>query len=121
MKKILVVEDEKDLAEFIKLRLETNGYKVEVAYDGEEGVKMAVSLQPNLILLDIMLPKKSGLEVLRELKRPDSTIRHTPIVMLSGLRDTANLLQAEKIGAKDYLTKPYDPEELLRVIKENIL
>ena len=121
MKKILVVEDEKDIVEFIKFRLEANRYKVEVAYDGEEGLKMAVSCKPDLILLDIMLPKKSGLEALRELKRPDSSLRNTPIVILSGLRDTTNLLEAEKFGATDYLTKPYDPEELLRVIRENIL
>jgi len=121
MKKVLVVEDEKELAGFIKLRLETGGYKVEVAYDGEEGLKMAVSLKPSLILLDIMMPNKSGLEVLRELKRPDSDIRHTPIIMLSGLKDTTNLLHAEKMGANDYLTKPYDPKELLRLVKDNIL
>jgi len=121
MKKILVVEDEKDLAEAMKLRLEVNGYKVEVAYDGEEGLKMAVSCKPDLILLDVMLPKKSGLELLRELKRPDSKIKNTPIVILSGLKDTTNLLEAEKFGATDYLTKPYDSEDLLKAIKENIL
>lgn len=120
-KKILVIEDEEDLAEIIKMRLQANGYAVEVAYDGEAGLDKAYSSQPDLIILDLMLPKKTGLEVLREVKRPTSKLRKKPIIVLSAMRDTITLLDAEKLGATDYLMKPYEIQDLLGLIKKYIV
>jgi len=119
-KKILVVEDEKELADLVKLRLEANGYEVEVAYDGEEGLEKAISYEPDLVVLDLMLPKIGGLEALQKIKRPDSDMRGSPIVILSALKDTNTMLNAEKLGAADYIMKPYDPNVLLALVKKYI-
>jgi len=120
-KKILVVDDERDLVELIKIRLKIKGYDVEGAYDGDEGLDKAASYKPNLIFLDIMMPHKSGLEVLKDLKRSDSSLRNIPVIMLSALKDTTNIIKAQKLGATDYLMKPYSAEDLLGLIKKYVL
>ena len=111
--KILVVEDEKPIAEIIKYNLEKDGYQVEVAFDGEEAVEKAYLYQPDLILLDIMLPKLDGVSVCRKLRK-ELTI---PIIMLTAKDNEVDLVNGLDAGADDYMTKPFSIRELMARIK----
>ncbi|HZW48620.1 MAG TPA: response regulator [Bacillota bacterium] len=111
--KILVVEDEKPIAEIIKYNLEKDGYQVEVAFDGEEAVTKAYLYQPDLILLDIMLPKLDGVSVCRKLRK-ELTI---PIIMLTAKDNEVDLVNGLDAGADDYMTKPFSIRELMARIK----
>ena len=106
--KILVVDDEKLLVKGIKFNLENEGYTVDAAYDGEEAVEMARSGEYQLILLDLMMPQKDGLQVCQEI-RSFSTV---PIIMLTARGERADLLLGFESGADDYVTKPFDILEL---------
>lgn len=103
-KTILVVEDEETLHKIIKAGLEKEGYKVYVATDGEKAFDVASSKKPDLILLDIVLPKKSGLDVLKELRASEQG-KSTPVIMLTNLSDTEDMNTAHDLGALDYLVK----------------
>jgi len=118
-KKILVVDDEVQLVEMIKIRLESNGYEVITAYNGEEGVEKAIAEQPGLILLDIMMPGMDGFETLRKLKK-DAKTTYMAIVMLTAKAETQSIMQAENLGSADYIIKPFDTEELLDLVKKYI-
>ncbi|MCE5196988.1 MAG: response regulator transcription factor [Negativicutes bacterium] len=111
--KILVVEDERPIAEIIKYNLEKDGYQVEVAFDGEEAVAKAYLYQPDLILLDIMLPKLDGISVCRKLRK-ELTI---PIIMLTAKDNEVDLVNGLDAGADDYMTKPFSIRELMARIK----
>lgn len=111
---ILVVEDEKKLTEILKKALTAEGYTVDIAYDGKEGVDKAFRHRYDLILLDIMLPKKSGLEVCLELRNQHI---HTPIIMLTARATIEDRVAGLDIGADDYLTKPFGIEELFARIR----
>lgn len=102
--KILVVDDEKTLVKGIKFNLETEGYTVDCAYDGEEAVVKAKSESYDLIILDLMMPKKDGLQVCREI-RDFSTV---PIIMLTAKSEDADTLLGFESGADDYITKPFN-------------
>ncbi len=102
--KILVVDDEKTLVKGIKFNLETEGYAVDCAYDGEEAVIKAKSESYDLIILDLMMPKKDGLQVCREI-RDFSTV---PIIMLTAKSEDADTLLGFESGADDYITKPFN-------------
>ena len=106
--KILVVDDEKLLVKGIKFNLENEGYTVEACYDGEAAVAMARAGAYDLIILDLMMPKKDGLEACQEI-RSFSTV---PIIMLTARSERADLLMGFESGADDYLTKPFDVLEL---------
>ena len=106
--KILVVDDEKLLVKGIKFNLENEGYTVDACYDGEAGVNMARSGNYDLIILDLMMPKKDGLEVCQEI-RGFSTV---PIIMLTARSEGADLLMGFESGADDYMTKPFNILEL---------
>src|SRR5665647_3175449 len=101
MDKILIIEDEKDLVMGLKFNLEARSFAVIEAYDGEEGCKKALSEKPDLILLDIMMPKKNGYEVCRELKEkmPD-----VPIIMLTAKSQEEDIVAGLDIGADDYIS-----------------
>jgi DNA-binding response OmpR family regulator len=116
-KKILVVDDEPDILETIKMRLEANGYNVLTATDGNEGYKKAKTELPDLIILDLMLPGLDGYQVCRLLKF-DENYRHTPIIMLTAKSQEEDKMWGEKAGANYYLTKPFRPNELLQKVKE---
>lgn len=109
---VLVVEDEEALAQLLKYNLEKEGYRVSLAQDGEEGLLMAAEAQPDLILLDWMLPKAPGIEVCRRL-RARSESRNTPIVMLTARGDESERIRGLDQGADDYVTKPFSMSELL--------
>lgn len=116
MAKILVVDDEKNIVEILKMRLEANGYQVEAAFDGEEGLQKARNGKYDLILLDLTLPKRDGQSVCMELKF-DPKFSKTPIVMLTARAQAKEKEIGKKMGADAYITKPFDTKELLSTIK----
>uniref|UniRef100_UPI003D8188E4 response regulator n=1 Tax=Trichloromonas sp. TaxID=3069249 RepID=UPI003D8188E4 len=112
--KILVVEDEKKVASFIKRGLEEENFTVDVAYDGEEGRYMAETNQYDLILMDVMLPKKDGLTVVRELREKDIAV---PVLCLTAKDTVDDIVSGLDSGSDDYLTKPFAFAELLARVR----
>ena len=112
--RILVAEDEIDLAEALKMMLEMQKYSVEMVHDGEDALFYAESTPYDLILLDVMMPKKSGIEVVRELR---SNGIHTPVLMLTAKSQLEDKVTGLEEGADDYLTKPFEGAELLARVK----
>jgi len=116
-KKILIIEDEQDLVKGLRLNLIDEGYEVAWADDGLKGLLKAQEEIPDLIILDIMLPKMDGLEVCRELRKKNI---NTPIIMLTAKREEVDKVVGLEIGADDYMTKPFSIRELLARIKAHI-
>jgi DNA-binding response OmpR family regulator len=116
-KLLLIVEDEKDMAEIIKLRLEANGYSVILAEDGQEGLEKAKKEKPDLIVLDIMLPKMDGYKVCGLLKS-NYKYAKIPIILFTARAQDKDKEMAKEVGANAYITKPFDPEQLLKKIGE---
>ena len=114
-KKILIVDDEPDFVNLVRVRLEANGYEVIDASNGEEGIKKAEEERPDIILLDIMMPKKDGYTLMRELKYKETT-KSIPIIALTGKPKMKDLFEIE--GIKDYVVKPFEDEDLLLRIKK---
>ena len=112
--KILIVEDEKGISDFLKQGLEEEGYEITVASDGLTGFNLAIANKPNLILLDWMLPKMSGIEVCKEFRKTDSK---TPIIFLTAKDTIQATIEGLKSGANDYIKKPFSFDELLERIK----
>ena len=115
-KKILVVDDEVDLVETIRFPLEAEGFNVLVAYNGEDALNQARKENPDLILLDIMLPKLDGYKVCRLLKF-DERYRNIPILMLTAKTQEKDKAIGMETGADEYITKPFDMDELLEKVK----
>ena len=115
-KKILVVDDEKPISDIVKFNLEKEGYEVVTAYDGEEAVQKVESEAPDLILLDLMLPKIDGLEVARQVRRKHDT----PIIMLTAKDSEIDKVLGLELGADDYVTKPFSNRELVARVKANL-
>lgn len=113
---ILVIEDDPDILELTKYNLEKNSFAVSTAINGEDGIKKAININPEIILLDIMLPGIDGLEVCKILRQADST-KHTPIIMLTAKGEEADIVKGLELGADDYVTKPFSPKELVARIK----
>jgi len=111
-KKILIIEDERDMAELVALRLKREHYETAVAYDGREGLDKVRCAPPDLVLLDIMLPGMSGTEVLREL-RDDPRTASVPVVMLTARSEDVDVVVGLQLGADDYVTKPFSMAVLL--------
>ncbi|MBK6874978.1 MAG: response regulator transcription factor [Ignavibacteria bacterium] len=114
MIRILVIEDDPAISTGLKASLETEGYKILVVNDGEEGLNAAMNENPTLILLDIMLPSMSGLEICMKLRNKGVV---TPIIMLTARTEEADKLLGFELGADDYVTKPFSMKELLARIK----
>ena len=118
MKKILFIEDESALQKTFRDVLEKEGYQMVSALDGENGLELAKSQKPDLILLDLILPKKNGFEVLEELKKDDST-REIPVIVLTNLEDIESVEKAIELGATTYLVKAqYTLEEVITKVKK---
>ena len=118
MAKILVVEDEPSLQKAMVDVLNINGYETVGAGDGEEGLAMARSLKPDLILLDIILPKMNGFEVLKAIKA-DETIKHIPVIVLTNLEGSTDIEQALSLGAMTYLVKTnYELDDIVKRAKD---
>ncbi len=113
---ILVVEDEKPILDILKFNLEKEGYKVAVAADGEEAVIMARQVNPDLILLDVMLPKLDGFGVCKSVR----TWSQAPIIMLTAKGEEVDKIKGLELGADDYITKPFSMRELSARIKANM-
>jgi len=114
--KILIVDDEPDVLDLVKTNLTNAGFFVATADDGEEALKKANSLIPDLILLDLMLPQVDGLEVCKILRRSDAT-RDIPIIMLTARASEIDRVLGLELGADDYVTKPFSPRELVLRVK----
>ena len=115
-KLILVVDDEAPIVDILKFNLEKSGYRVLTAYDSEEGYRLSISEKPDLILLDVMLPKMDGFEVCRKIRDKHST----PIIMLTARDEEVDKVLGLELGADDYITKPFSVRELLARVKANI-
>ena len=113
MSKILIVEDEVKIARFVTLELQHEGYEVEAAYDGRAGLAMCESWKPDLVILDLMLPELSGIEVCRRIRQTGDL----PIIMLTAKDDVSDKVMGLDMGADDYMTKPFAIEELLARIR----
>jgi len=116
-KKILIVDDEVDLADLVKLRLEANGYQVVVAHDGQVGLEVAKKEKPDLIVLDLMLPKLDGYKICRILKF-DQKFKKIPIILFSAKAQDEDKVRGEEVGANAYIVKPFEPKTLLIKIEE---
>ena len=114
MATILIVEDEPDMANGLRDNLEYEGYAVRIARDGEEALESAAEGTPDLILLDLMLPKRNGLDVCRELRRRGI---HVPIIMLTAKGEETDKVVGLEIGADDYVTKPFSVRELMARVR----
>lgn len=116
MKKILVVDDERPISDILKFNLEKEGYEVVCAFDGVEAVSKALSEKPDLILLDLMLPKKDGMDVCREVRQK----LNVPIIMLTAKDTELDKVLGLELGADDYVTKPFGTRELLARVKAHL-
>jgi DNA-binding response OmpR family regulator len=117
MKKILIIEDEEILAEMYQDKFSQAGFKVSLAFDAEEGLKLIKKERPDLIMLDILLPKENGITFLAKLKK-DPEISSVPVVAFSNYDDPEAKKEARRLGAKDYLIKTsYTPQEIIEKVK----
>lgn len=116
MKKILVVDDEKPISDIIKFNLEKEGYEVVTAFDGEEALEKVESENPALIVLDVMLPKLDGLEVVREVRKTHDM----PVIMVTAKETEIDKVLGLELGADDYVTKPFSNRELVARVKANL-
>ena len=112
MKKILIIDDEIHIVELLKFNLENNGYKVDYSYDGFDGYLKTKEFQPELILLDWMLPNISGIDLLKKI-RSDETLEQIPVIMLTAKNMEEDKLEGLEDGADDYITKPFSVKEVL--------
>ena len=116
MKKILIVDDEPDIIEIIQFMLEANGYECITATDGEEGLKLAKEASPDLIILDIMMPKMNGYKISRLLKF-DAKYKDIPIFMLTARSQDSDKAIGEESGANEYITKPFQVDYIVQKVK----
>ena len=116
-KTVLIVEDEKSIVDILRFNLEKDDYAVETAYDGETGLRLAVEKNPDLVLLDLMLPKMNGFDVCRRLRERGSNV---PIIILTAREEEGDKVQGLELGADDYITKPFSMRELMARVKANI-
>jgi phosphate regulon transcriptional regulator PhoB len=116
MKRILIIEDDRDIVELVRYNLANEGFQVSAAYDGSTGLNSLKKSSPDLLLLDLMLPKLSGLDICREVRR-DESLNRLPILMLTARGEEADRVVGLEMGADDYVTKPFSPRELLARVK----
>ena len=116
-KTVLIVEDEKNIVDILRFNLQREGYQTAEAYDGEEGLEKARTADPDLILLDVMLPKMNGFDICAKLRDAGSTV---PIIMLTAREEETDKVFGLEAGADDYMTKPFSMRELLARVRANI-
>ena len=115
-KRILIVEDEESIADLEKDYLELSGFEVEVANDGETGLRRGLAVEFDLIILDLMLPGVDGFEICRQIRGQ----KNTPIIMVSAKKDDIDKIRGLGLGADDYMTKPFSPSELVARVKAHL-
>ena len=116
-KTVLIVEDEKNIVDILRFNLQREGYQTCEAYDGEDGLAKALSVNPDLILLDVMLPKMNGFDVCRRLRDKGDNV---PVIILTAREEEADKVLGLEIGADDYITKPFSMRELIARVGANI-
>jgi len=116
MSRVLVVDDDADIRELVAFKLEQAGFEVASAADGQLGLEAALRSRPDLVLLDLMMPKLSGLEVCRRLRGHQATAA-TPVILLTAKAQEADLQRAFSAGADDYVVKPFSPRELVTKVQ----
>ena len=116
MRRLLIVEDDKDIVELVRYNLEKEGYQTNVAVDGLTALSTLKKSPPDLVILDLMLPKLPGLEVCREIRR-DQSLNRLPILILTAKGEEADRVVGLELGADDYVTKPFSPRELAARVK----
>lgn len=114
--KILVCDDERHIVRLIQVNLEKNGYQVVTAYDGKEGLEKIRAEKPNLVVLDVMMPYMDGFEVLKSLRK-DPDFMDLPVIMLTAKAQDKDVFEGYHYGADMYLTKPFNPIELVTFVK----
>jgi len=116
MKRILVIEDDKDIVELVRYNLEKDGYQVLASTDGSTGLAQIRKAPPDLLVLDLMLPKLSGLDICKEVRK-DTSLNRLPILILTAKGEEADRVVGLELGADDYVTKPFSPRELAARVK----
>ena len=116
-KRVLIVEDEKNIVDILRFNLQRSGYETLEAYDGEEGLRLALEENPDLVLLDVMLPKMIGFDVCRTLRQKGSSV---PVIILTAREEETDKVLGLEIGADDYITKPFSMRELVARVGANI-
>lgn len=116
-KTVLIVEDEKNIVDILRFNLQRSGYAILEAYDGEDGLRQALSANPDLILLDVMLPKMNGFDVCKALREKGSNV---PVIILTAREEESDKVLGLEIGADDYITKPFSMRELVARVGANI-
>ncbi len=119
MKKILIIDDEQDIVETVAFMLKGKGFETVCAYDGEEGLKLAKEVNPDLIILDVMMPKINGYKICRLLKY-DNKYKNIPIIMVTARGQEEDKLIGEETGADEYITKPFEFDDILSAIQRLI-
>ncbi len=117
MKKILIVDDEQDIVESLKFVLENCNYACYCAYNGEDGLKLAREIAPDLIILDVMMPRINGYKISRLLKF-DAKYKNIPILMVTARSQEEDKLIGEETGADEYITKPFDLDEVVKIVQK---
>ena len=112
MESILIIEDEIDIANLVGFNFERNGYSVDIAHDGREGLEKILKNQPDLVILDLMLPEIDGYKILKKMQR-DTRSHSIPVIMLTAKSQIDDRLKGLELGADDYITKPFSPKELI--------
>lgn len=119
-KKILVIEDEEVIIGLLQKKIIKEGYQVSIARDGEEGLKNMKEEKPDLVLLDVVMPKMGGFEVMEEMQK-DSELKKIPVIIISNSGQPVELDRAQKLGAKDWLVKTeFDPQEVINKVKKQL-
>ena len=119
-KKILIIEDEEIIIDLLQKKLTKEGYEISVTRNGEEGLKVMKELKPDLILLDIIMPKMGGFEVMEEMNK-DKELKKIPVIIISNSGQPVELDRAQKLGAKDWLVKTeFDPKEVIEKVKKQV-
>lgn len=117
MKKILIVDDEQDIVESLKFVLETYDYTCYTAYNGEDGLRLAKEIQPDLMILDVMMPRINGFKISRLLKF-DKKYKDIPILMVTARSQEEDKLIGEETGVDEYITKPFDIDEVVKIVQK---
>ena len=117
MKKILIVDDEQDFVESLKFVLEASDFTCYCAYNGEDGLRLAKEIIPDLIILDVMMPKINGYKISRLLKY-DAKYKNIPILMVTARSQEEDKLIGEETGADEYITKPFELDEVVKKVEE---
>ena len=120
MKKILIIEDEEIMIDLLQKKLTVEGYEISVARDGKEGLEKMKEVKPDLILLDIIMPKMGGFEVMEEMQK-DRELKKIPVIVVSNSGQPVEIDKAQALGAKDLLIKTeFDPQEVIDKVKKQI-